>query len=169
MSISQVHLQADRDGRRYELTVWAVGGGHRVEVIGSDADGEVVTIWRGTVPATDDLAVIGRLLASGAAALTGMPAPRPATSVEEQRAKHANAARPWTAEDDARLAELAAEPEATVEDLMRELGRRRGAIRSRLEKRVPGCALLRRPAPATPTPATPTEPAAPTTSAYATS
>ncbi|MEV0237833.1 hypothetical protein [Nonomuraea sp. NPDC050786] len=144
MPVSQVRLHADQDGRHYDLTVQAVDGGHQVELIGSDADGQVLAEWRGTLPAAGDLTAIAQLLASGAAALTGAPAPRPAASLEQQRAKHANAARPWTAEDDARLAELAAAPEASIESLMRELGRSRGAIRSRLEKRVPTSALLRR-------------------------
>ncbi|MGP3961695.1 hypothetical protein ACTWPT_37430 [Nonomuraea sp. 3N208] len=150
MTVTQVRLHTDQDGRRYELTVQAVDGGHQVELLGSDADGQLLAAWRGTLPAAD-LAAIAQLLASGAAELTGTPAPRPAATVEQQRAKHANAARPWSAEDDARLAELAAAPEATIEDLMRELGRSRGAIRSRLEKKVPGSPLLlRRAAAATP-------------------
>ncbi|PZG08920.1 winged helix-turn-helix domain-containing protein [Nonomuraea aridisoli] len=144
MPAPQVHLRAEQDGRHYELTVHAVDGGHQVELTGSDANGRLLTEWRGTLPAAADLTAIAQLLASGVAELTGVPAPRPAATVEEQRARHANAARPWTAEDDARLAELAAAPGATIGDLMRELGRSRGAVRSRLEKKVPGSPLLGR-------------------------
>ncbi|MDP4510333.1 hypothetical protein [Nonomuraea turcica] len=148
MTVSQVRLHAEQDGRRYDLTVQAVDGGHQVELIGSDADGQLLAEWRGTLPAATDLTAIAQLLSCGVAELTGTPAPRPATTVEQQRAKHANAARPWSADDDVRLAELAASPEVTIEDLMRELGRSRGAVRSRLEKKVPGSPLLLRRAPA---------------------
>jgi hypothetical protein len=144
MSASPVHLQASHEGRHYDLTVQAVDGGHQVELIGSDADGQVLTVWRGTLPAAADLSTIGQLLARGAAALTGVPVPRPAAPLAEQRVRHANAARPWTGEDDTRLAELAAAPTATLEDLMRELGRSRGAVRSRLAKKVPHSVLLGR-------------------------
>ncbi len=145
MPDSQIHIQASQDGRRYALNVEAVDGGHQVELVGCDADGQVLLDWRGTLPAAADLGVLARLL-TAAAAVTGVPAPRPAATVAQQRARHANAARPWTAADDERLAELAAQPGTTIPDLMREFGRSRGAIRARLEKKVPGCSLLQRPA-----------------------
>ena len=53
------------------------------------------------------------------------------SKLEMMREKHPNAYRPWSKEDDARLTELFRN-EATVPTLVKEFGRQRGAINSRL-------------------------------------
>ena len=53
------------------------------------------------------------------------------SKLEMMREKHPNAYRPWSKEDDARLTELFRN-EATVLTLVKEFGRQRGAINSRL-------------------------------------
>ncbi|MEK7108360.1 MAG: hypothetical protein AAB898_01685, partial [Patescibacteria group bacterium] len=54
-------------------------------------------------------------------------------SLDRVRRKHPNAYRPWSEEEDARLAELHA-ARKTVKDISKSLGRQPGAIRSRLVK-----------------------------------
>jgi ATP-dependent DNA helicase PIF1 len=51
--------------------------------------------------------------------------------IDKMRQKHPNAYRPWSAEDDARLSELF-RASASVSTLVKEFGRQRGAINSRL-------------------------------------
>jgi hypothetical protein len=53
------------------------------------------------------------------------------SGVEKMRQKHPNAYRPWSAEDDARLTDLF-RSNTKVSELVKEFGRQRGAINSRL-------------------------------------
>ncbi|WP_188197373.1 hypothetical protein [Nonomuraea sp. SYSU D8015] len=131
MSVSQVRLQAEQDGRRYELTLAAVDGDRvQVDLVAGDADGQLLAEWRSQQPLpSGDLAAIAELLTSGAAALR-----RSGPTMAERRRVHGNSHQPWTAEEDQRLKDLAAAPGASIPALMREFGRSRGAIRARLER-----------------------------------
>ncbi|GAA3201060.1 hypothetical protein ACFO1B_05930 [Dactylosporangium siamense] len=60
----------------------------------------------------------------------------PAYTMEDLRRVHPNSHKPWRPEDDARLAERAAQG-ATVNELMSEFGRNRGAIAARLNRVLP--------------------------------
>ncbi|MBQ9654697.1 MAG: hypothetical protein IJV38_01595 [Prevotella sp.] len=53
--------------------------------------------------------------------------------MEEKRAKHPNAYRPWTKEDDDRLLQLSASGKS-ISELCERFGRNEGAITSRLNK-----------------------------------
>ncbi|TXK41462.1 hypothetical protein [Nonomuraea sp. C10] len=130
--LSQVRLQADQDGHRYELALTVDGERLHIEMRGNDADGQLLLDFgtAQTVPAVH-LAVLAQLLASGAAALAG---DRRTPVLQERRHTHSNSHRPWTPEDDQRLKDLAAAPGTTIRDLTQVFGRSRGAIRSRLER-----------------------------------
>ncbi|GAA2669899.1 hypothetical protein GCM10010412_048590 [Nonomuraea recticatena] len=132
MAVSQLHLQVNQDERTYDLQVTAVQDGYEVEVRGADANGEQIAEMRGTLP-VGDLALVLQLLTSGAAALKE-PGSRSVRPLEERRIEHPNASQPWTAEDDQRLKELAALPEASIGGLAEQLGRSSGSIRARLPR-----------------------------------
>lgn len=130
--LSQVRLQAEHDGHRYELTMAVDGEQLHIEMRGSDADGQLLLDWHTAQPVpAADLPVLAQLLTSGVAALPGsLRAP----TVQERRRTHSNSHQPWTVEDDQRLTDLAAVPGATVKDLMQAFGRSRNAISSRLNR-----------------------------------
>ncbi len=94
-----------------------------VTVVGSDADGQIVAELTGVVPATD-LAPLARRLAARAG---------PGLDLAAIRRKYPNAYQPWTAVGDRQLMERF-QNGSTVTELASELGRGRGAIRSRLTK-----------------------------------
>jgi hypothetical protein len=56
------------------------------------------------------------------------------TILEAQRAKHANAYRPWTGEEDEELEKFGIEKSKNIAELAIIFGRNKGAIRSRLRK-----------------------------------
>ncbi|GGO81281.1 winged helix-turn-helix domain-containing protein [Nonomuraea cavernae] len=131
-SMSQVRLQAEHDGHRYELTLTVDDDRLHIEMRGNDADGQLLVDWQTAQPVpAADVPVLAQLLTGGMAALSGN---RPAPTLQERRRTHSNSHRPWTAEDDQRLKDLAAAPGATIRDLAQAFGRSRSAIRSRLER-----------------------------------
>ncbi|SCL12954.1 hypothetical protein GA0070616_0076 [Micromonospora nigra] len=74
------------------------------------------------------------------------PARTPAYTMDDLRQVHPNSHRPWTPEDDDRLARRAAEG-AGIAELMEEFGRNHGAITSRLARvQQPAAAVSRPPA-----------------------
>lgn len=131
-SLSQVHLQADQDGHRYELALTVDGDRLHIEMRGNDADGQLLLDFNTAQPIpAAHLPVLVQLLTSGAAALAGK---RRTPTLQERRHTHSNSHRPWSPEDDQRLKDLAATPGTTIRDLTQVFGRSRGAIRSRLER-----------------------------------
>ncbi|MEU4576000.1 hypothetical protein [Nonomuraea sp. NPDC023979] len=133
MSVSEIRLQAAENDHHYKLTLTPGDGGHHVELTGADAHGQILAEWHTAMPLPmADLAVIAQLLAAGINAASDASAAR---TLQERRRKHANSHQPWTAEDDQRLAKLAAQPDTTIQTLMTTFGRSRGAIRSRLERK----------------------------------
>lgn len=139
-----LHLQVNDNGHHYDLTVTPAGDLHQVKITGSDPAGEQIAELRGTLP-LQDLPLVVRLLSSATTALVETAPARPGASLDQRRLEHGNSHRPWTQADDERLCALAAQPEATVVGLMEELGRSRGAIRSRLERLGVGAGLPMRP------------------------
>ncbi|MEU8249093.1 hypothetical protein [Nonomuraea sp. NPDC048916] len=129
---SQISVQAEHEGHRYELTMTVDGDHLHIEMRGNDADGQLLFDWHTAQPVpAAGLPVLTQLLTSGMAAL---PESLRAPTMQERRRVHSNSHLPWSAEDDQRLKDLAAAPGATIRDLTQAFGRSRGAIRSRLQR-----------------------------------
>jgi hypothetical protein len=132
VSVSRLQLHMTNDARHYDLTVAVVEGGNlTVEMSGVDANGEQICELKGSPPAAD-LNLISRLLTTAATTLKSAAPDSP--TLEQRRAKYGNSHRPWTAEDDQRLRELATVPGASIRALMQKFGRSRAAIEARLAR-----------------------------------
>ncbi|GAA4685446.1 hypothetical protein [Phytohabitans rumicis] len=113
-------------GRSYEITAAGADAGPiALRVVGHDRDGRVVAEVTGEL-APDELPVLADVVTStlaGLVAMTHTPARR--------RHAHPNHGARWAPDDDERLV-TRYRGGASIPDLMKEFGRNRGGIRSRL-------------------------------------
>lgn len=144
----------------YQVTAFPTDD-HRIDlcIVSSDGDGQVVSEISGGL-APSDLVGITDVLTSTLTGLIAMTRPAlssPATPPPERRGRHPNQGARWTPEDDELL--LARyRAGARPRDLMNELGRSHGGIRSRLEflgELAPGARWRSSGDPAAPAPAAP--------------
>jgi hypothetical protein len=121
-------------GRHYEISAAGTDDDRiALLIVGRDDEGTVLTEVAGEVP-PEDLPAVTDLLTTTLAGLVTLsrdPAELRMSAVARKRKRHPNAGARWTADDQARLVQRHHEG-ASVEELMRELGRNRGGILSRL-------------------------------------
>jgi hypothetical protein len=121
-------------GRHYEISAAGTDDDRiALLIVGRDGEGAVLTEVAGEVP-PEDLPAVTDLLTTTLAGLVSLsrdPAELRMSAVARKRKRHPNAGARWTADDQVRLVQRHHEG-ASVEELMRELGRNRGGILSRL-------------------------------------
>jgi hypothetical protein len=117
---------------RYEIELGLTDDGRVSLAALGHHDGEVIAELSGVLPPSD-AAQLGCLIGWYVSRFDTRPRPAKTLDVEAIRVRHANAYKPWTADDDALLLELH-RAGRTLSELAEQFGRHKGGIRSRLNK-----------------------------------